>query len=146
MNVVGIIIEEGSIFELYRLLLEIPEFTDPKPKEYIEERLADKQYLILIAYVNGIPAGFKAGYLNNGEFYSWLGGVLPAYRRLGIAKTLAEEQEKRLRQQGIRAVTFKTHNKHRNMLLFSISNGFQIVGFEPRTNLEDHRIYLWKKL
>jgi GNAT superfamily N-acetyltransferase len=128
------------------LSASLPEFNDPYSAEAIAERLAGKLHLSLAAYVDGEPAGFKLGYERDGEFYSWLGGVLPQYRRSGVAKALAEAQEDWAREQGYTCVNFKTRNRHKDMLIFALKNGFQITGYEEREPLEESRIWLQKQL
>src|SRR5690606_32951164 len=45
--------------------------------------------LMLLAYVDEVPAGFKIGYRENRfTFYSAKGGVLPEYRRRGLARRM----------------------------------------------------------
>jgi GNAT superfamily N-acetyltransferase len=68
----------------------------------------------------------------SGNFYFWPGGVLPEYRRLGIASTLAQEQEDWAKQQGYSPVFFKTRNRRKAMLIFALKNGFDMAGFEEK--------------
>ncbi len=141
-------IRTGNTDELYFLASQIREFETPYPKSLYQERLAKVQQLILIAEVNGKNAGFKAGYERekDGSFYSWVGGVLPEYRRLGIAQLLLNEMEKRVKKMGYSALTFKTQNHFKNMLLFSIKNNFDIIKTEPKPNPKETRIWLKKEL
>jgi ribosomal protein S18 acetylase RimI-like enzyme len=50
---------------------------------------------ILIASFNGILCGFKVAYSRDegSSLYSWMGGVLPEYRRKGIARNLSRIME-----------------------------------------------------
>jgi GNAT superfamily N-acetyltransferase len=126
----------------------IPELIDPHTAEEYHRRMDGKTYLSLIAYADGKPAGFKVGYdkFEDGSFYSWMGGVLPAYRGNHIAKALAERQENWAKVQGFSSIIFKIRNSHRAMLLFAISNGFSIAGVEPGESLDEYRITLRKSL
>jgi GNAT superfamily N-acetyltransferase len=84
--------------------------------------------LINVALVNLEIVGYKIGYkLNDETFYSWLGGVNPAYRGKGIASALMEEQHTYVREKGYKVVQTKTMNKWRNMLILNIKNGFDVV-------------------
>ena len=71
------------------------------------------------AEVDGEPAGFKVGYERENYFYSWMGAVLPAYRRLGIAQKLADQQEKWAKSAGYTTIRFKTRNHHKGMFIFA---------------------------
>lgn len=144
---VAIQLEKGSIATVVQLSRQIPEFQNPHAAEEYEKRLAGRRHLILIAYEKDSPVGFKVGYERTPDtFYSWMGGVLPTHRRLGIAQRLAETQETWAKEQGFSAIQFKTWNKHRAMLLFAIGRGFSILGVEPQEQLEDYRILLIKSL
>jgi len=125
---------------------QIPEFINPAGADVYAARLNGVPHLILVAFDGVVPVGFKVGYGCDGYFYSWLGGVLPAYRRLGIALRLAEAQEDWARQQGYPRIVFKTRNPHKKMLLFAIGRGFDIVGFKPKDTVDTHRILLEKAL
>jgi GNAT superfamily N-acetyltransferase len=125
---------------------QIPEFIGPPGADAYAARLNGVPHLILVAYDGPTPVGFKVGYGCDGYFYSWLGGVLPAYRRSGIALQLAEAQEDWARQQGYPRIVFKTRNQHKKMLRFAIGRGFDIVGFKPKDTIGEHRILLEKAL
>ncbi|HRK27506.1 MAG TPA: GNAT family N-acetyltransferase [Chitinophagales bacterium] len=153
MQTPKIILKQGSISLLMCLMNQIPEFDfyPHKPKfneEYITQTLKGKSYLLLIAWVNDEPAGFKLGYRRWGKLtlYSWLGGVLPQYRRLGIAKLLANEQEAWARTKGYKRIIFKSRNRFTNMLLFALNNGFNFIKVEKADMLADYRLYLQKSL
>lgn len=139
-------IKAGDIETVVQLSLQLEEFINPHGAAEYNRRLTNVPHLILIAYVNGKPAGFKVGYERDGYFYSWMGGVLAAYRRLGIAKALAVEQENWARKQGYESVTFKTQNKHKSMLIFALKNGFNIIGFKEKGDIGTYRILLRKEL
>lgn len=146
-------ITTGTIEEAVAISQQIPEFqyaplTAEAEIQLYQNRMQNKVHLILIAWVNGQPAGFKAGYqrYNNRTFYSFMGAVLPQYRRMGIARALAKEQEKWAKQNGYTRLVFKTRNRFANMLLFAIGNGFKIVKVKPAQTLANYRIHLQKRL
>lgn len=141
-----ITINQSNIETVVACSKKIPEFRDPPRKEQYEERLAGVPHLILIAKVGEEIAGFKVGYQREAYFYSWMGAVLPAYRKCGIAKKLAEAQEEWARQQGYDSITFKTRNQHKGMLIFALKNGFDIIGFKEKENTATNRILLRKVL
>ncbi len=131
----------GSIEECIRISSLIPEFTGTcyNQKEY-ENRLLDKHHLILIAYSDGTPAGFKVGYDrdNNGTFYSWMRGVIPIFRKEGVAKALAKEQEHILIENGYKAVEYKTRNYLKPMIIFGLKNGFDIINMIIKEKADQH--------
>lgn len=139
-------IEVSDIEHAVNISQRIPEFIDPPAKAEYERRLSKVPHLILVAFDGTKPIGFKVGYERNGEFYSWLGGVLPSYRRRSIARHLAQTQEAWAREQGYKSVTFKTRNQHKNMLLFALRQGFNIIGFKEKGDVLTNRIILRKVL
>lgn len=73
--------------------------------------------------------GYKFGYEDRpGRFYSWLGGVHPAYRRRGLGRALMEHQHALLTRAGYRTLRTITLNRHRGMLMLNLASGFDIVG------------------
>ncbi len=128
---------------------QIPEFGDNLYDESVFiERLSVAESLILVAKTNTRIVGFKSGYkrFNDGSFYSWMGGVLPEFRKLRIAKKLADAQEKWAKEHGYNAITFKTRNRLKPMLIFALKNGFDIIDVIPQDKDCNHRIILKKLL
>ena len=139
-------IKNGSIEDAINISMQIPEFQNPHPKKVYDERLKGKKHLILIAFENEKPIGFKVGYERNDTFYSWMGGVLAEYRKSGVAKALATTQEDWARKNGFQTITFKTRNRLKGMLIFAMKNNFNIISVEPRDTLGEYRILLRKDL
>ena len=139
-------IKAGSIAEVVALSQQLPEFDQPHGAEEYERRLSKVPHIILLAIIDDKVVGFKVGYERDGYFYSWMGGVLPAYRRIGIAQALADTQEKWAKQHNYPTVTFRTRNRHKAMLRFALGNGFNILAVEPRDNIDEYRIVLRKDL
>ncbi len=139
-------IEEGTLETVVAISQKIPEFHHPHGLDVYESRLKNVPNIVLVAYVDNIPAGFKVGYERDSYFYSWMGAILPAYRRLGLAKQLAEKQETWAKTNGYPHVTFKTRNRLKPMLLFAISRGFDIIEIQPKETIEEYRIILRKIL
>ncbi|UTA67942.1 GNAT family N-acetyltransferase [Emticicia sp. 21SJ11W-3] len=145
----NVTIRVGTIAECIAISKQIPEFMQGNYEEKTyEERLFNTRFLILVALANQTPVGFKVGYQrdNDGSFYTWLGGVLPAYRKLQIAQKLADQQEAWAKEQGFNAIVLKTRNRFRPMLTFALKNGYCIEMVEPKAEIEDYRIILRKKL
>jgi GNAT superfamily N-acetyltransferase len=126
----------------------VPELSNPHDESVYRERMVDSKKLILVALWNGKHAGFKVGYdkFKDGSFYSWMGGVVPEYRRHHVAKALANYQEDWASKEGFKRIVFKTRNRHRAMLCFAIKNGFSIVDVEEKEDHTENRILLMKEL
>ena len=96
---------------------------------FFNDRITSKEDVVsIIAYINQVPVGFKIGYrYNENTFYSWVGGVLPKYRKQGIAKQLAETQEIVVKEKGYTKLRTKSMNRFKPMLILNLKNGFDIV-------------------
>lgn len=139
---------KGSIENVLKLCELIPEFTPMHSFSDFERRFKNSNYLILIAYWHDKMVGFKVGYdrYKDGSFYSWLGAVLPTYRRKKIAQSLLEEQENWCKANGFRKIIVKTRNKFPAMLQFLIKNNYQINALMTGSEILENRIILEKKL
>jgi len=139
-------IKEGQLMDVIGLLPLIPEFYNIPSFEEVQNRIAGSPHLVLAAYVDGKPAGFKIGYERDHKFYSWLGAIHPDYRRTGIGSGLAEYQENWAKNNGYDSIWMKTRNCFPEMLIMAISRGFRIIGFIPHDDPGQHRIILEKSL
>ncbi len=139
-------IKSGTIAQVILVSNQIPEFKNPHQADEYEKRLEKANHLILVAFDQEKPVGFKVGYDrdNDGSFYSWMGAILPAYRQLGIAKELAIYQEQWAMKQGFKKIRMKTRNRLKPMLLFAIKNGFDIIAVDTRPSIGENRIILEK--
>ena len=126
----------------------IPEFEQPYSSQEISTRLLSTSALLLIAKIEGEVAGFKLGYQNADDtFYSWLGGIVPDYRGLGLAKSLLEYQERWAKQQGYKLMEVKTQNCFPVMLNMLINNQYQITAMTADgQRLSQNKLHLQKQL
>jgi len=140
-------IREGAFQECVDLSSKIPEFNSPYKIEEYKKRCAGK-YLVLIAEIDNQSVGFKIGYdrFNNGSFYSWMGGVLPKFRRMGVAYSLANFQEKWATKNEFSSILLKTRQNHDGMIAFSLNRGFIITEETQITPAEETRIWMQKSL
>jgi ribosomal protein S18 acetylase RimI-like enzyme len=138
----------GTVEEVVALSKQIPEFDNPHQEGEYRKGLDGKKHLILVAYMEGQLVGFKVGYdkENDGSFYSWMGGVLPANRQQHVAQQLASVQEAWAKQNGYHRIRCKTRNRHKAMLMFALRNSFQIIAIEPKETIAEYRILLQKDL
>jgi GNAT superfamily N-acetyltransferase len=139
-------ISKCSLEEAYAVSLQIPEFEPWYPWEKWQERCRHRQVIALVALVGDAQAGLKVGYIEGDEFYSWIGGVIPACRGQGVARRLAEVQEEMVRAAGITKIRMKTHNRFVAMLCFALQSGFYIAAVERAGDPQDWKITLYKNL
>lgn len=143
----GIIFSPGTIEEALEVESGIPEFGASQSRNVYEQRLLDRPHLILIARDVEKPVAYKVGYEEDEQtFYSWLGGVLPGYRRVGLAQQLLELQEAWVEHAGYKRITVKSRNRFSGMLILLIRNGYQIQEVERAEKLDSYRIHLVKEL
>ena len=143
-----ITVREGDINEVVSLMQELPEFVNPYSKDELKKRLLVAN-LMLIAEIDEQLVGFKCGYERDSgtkKFYSWLGGVLPKFRKQGIAERLLEKMEHWCLERGYEVLEFKTFNEHKSMLIFALKNNFEIVDVRYSEKDDRRRIVLQKEL
>ena len=140
-------IQIGNFQECIYLSIQIPEFESPYKLTEYQKRCAEN-HLLLIAFMDKKLVGFKVGYdrFKDGSFYSWLGGVLPQYRRQRVASMLANKQEGWARERGYTSIRLKTWKKHQAMLELCIHRGFTIIEEIPKNPEIESRIWLKKQL
>lgn len=141
-------VREASLDEIYQVHQMIPEFTGKIDLAFYEERLRYLLHLALVAEFEGRLIGFKVGYQSDRPetFYSWMGGVVPEFRRSGVAMELADTQESWAVKKGFREIFFKTRNRFPRMIDFGLKRGFKIIEIVKKGGLEDYRIVMWKNL
>ncbi|GMQ82019.1 MAG: GNAT family N-acetyltransferase [Rhodothermia bacterium] len=109
----------------------------------------DRQDLVLlVAHFEGIPAGFKVGYRENRfVFYSAKGGVLPDFRRRGIARLLMYAMMDQAREKGYSRIAFDTFpNLHPGMTVLAVTEGFRLIKSDYNTAYREYRLRFEKKL
>jgi len=143
-----IIIKEDCIDDAINVSQQIPEFEDTYIKNEYESRLKNVKHLVLTAYIDNKPVGFKIGYETQSKqnFYSWMGGILPKYRQKGIAEKLYIYQENWVKQAGYKRILLKTRSKHKSMINFLQKHGFNQMEIIPHIPDEETRILFEKKL
>lgn len=100
-------------------------FGEPLSPSKLQDR---PQFLALLAIEHEQVVAFKFGYeVEQGIFYSWLGGVDPTYRRQGIAIQLMNMQHSILTSLGYEAVRTYSRNERKEMLIVNLKAGFDIV-------------------
>lgn len=88
-----------------------------------------QNFLLVLAKIEGRVVGFKLGHeKSEGVFYSWIGGVLPEYRGLGIASMLMKAQHDWCVEQDYKVLETKSQNNFKSMMALNLKFGFDIVG------------------
>jgi GNAT superfamily N-acetyltransferase len=149
--VAGYVVREGTVEEAFEVYRGIPEFGAADDDRGLRARLETSSALVLIGEVESRPVAFKAGYdrYRDGSWYSWLGGVLPEHRKLGIAAALLARQEAWVAEHGYRRIHVKTRNRFVGMRVMLARSGYQIVAVEAPaadTPLADLRLVFVKDL
>ncbi|EAQ31728.1 MULTISPECIES: GNAT family N-acetyltransferase [Idiomarina] len=140
-------IRSGTIEEVLKVNVQIPEFDGRTTASKISTKLTGKAHLILVASHAEKPIAYKIGYeISDTEFYSWLGGVIPNYRKKGVATKLREKQESWALNHGYSTISVKSMNRYRAMLQLLISNGYYISGYEDNGCVASSKIKFIKHL
>ena len=106
------------------------------------------EIVMTVAWWDGEPAGFKVGYDRpESVFYSAKGGVLPPFRRRGIARALLYDLMERARMRGYGRFVYDTFpNKHPGMAVMGFTEGFTLVRAGFNTQYGDYRLRLARDL
>lgn len=117
-----------------------------------EERIINtferEDLLILEAVVDGDPVGFKIGYRESRyTFYSAKGGIMPGFRRRGIAIALLGEMMRIATERGYRHLAFDTFpNLHPGMTILALDQGFQLIKSDFNSAYREYRLRFEKRL
>ncbi len=117
-----------------------------------EERIINsfdrEDIILLLAYHHDEPIGFKVGYRESRwVYYSAKGGVLPAYRRLGIARRMLYDMMRRVQERGYARFAFDTFpNRNPGMAVMALQEGFRITKADFNPTYRDFRIRFERKM
>jgi len=117
--------EIDTIAEMYNAL-----FSPARDGEFFQKRFRGRHNVsMLVAMLDDRHVGFTIGFeLMPSTFFSWLCGVLPDFRRLGIATQLIKGQQAWAIDHHYSIIRFECQNQHRPMLHVAISEGYDMVG------------------
>lgn len=104
--------------------------------------------LAVVAESEGETVGFKLGYsLNQTEFYSAKGGVLPQWRRAGLARTMLYLMMEAAGRRGFTRFVYDTFpNLYRPMLILGLKEGFSVEHVQWNAQYNDWQMRLGKSL
>ena len=117
--------ELPAIVKLYNQI-----FRPARDVESLRRRyLGRHNVLQMVARLGDRPVGFSLGFeLKPDVFFSWFYGVLPEFRRQGVASQLMEAVHSWARLNEYESIRFECHNQHRPMLHLAIALDYDIVG------------------
>lgn len=103
-------------------------FKDAKIDFFTNRIYQKEDVLSIVALKKRVPIGFKIGYqYNKDTFYSWVGGILPSYRKQGIAQNLIDLQHTWAKERKYLKIKTKSMNRFKPMIILNLKNGFNIM-------------------
>lgn len=115
-----------QLTELYERAFHDYDAQCPDFHSYLEGR---DHILTNLAVADGTVVGFKIGYRDSPyDFYSWLGGVDPDFRRRGIADELMVRQHRWAATRDYKTVVTETKNQFKAMIIVNLRHGFDVIG------------------
>jgi GNAT superfamily N-acetyltransferase len=116
--------------------------------EFFKRRFLGRyNVLMLVATLDENPVGFFVGFeLKPTVFFAWLYGVLPEFRRHGIAMQLMDAAHAWALGHQYPTIRFECHNQHRPMLHLAISKEYDIVGIRWDPDRGDNLVIFEKTL
>jgi GNAT superfamily N-acetyltransferase len=123
-------------------------FRPPRDVESFHRRYRGRYNVLqLVARVQNRPVGFFLGFeLKPTVFFAWFYGVVPEYRRQGVASQLMEAVHSWARQNDYESIRFECHNQHRPMLHLAIALEYDIVGIRWDPDRGDNLVIFEKVL
>lgn len=99
------------------------------PENFTRRFQGRHNILCLVAQINNEAVGFYIGFeLKPSVHFTWMVGVMPDARRMGIASQLIQTAQSWAKEQKYVSIRFECNNTHRAILHFGISEEYEIVG------------------
>ncbi len=145
-NAEVVVVGPGELPLIADLYNEI--FRPPHDVEFFKRRLRGRyNALMLVANVEGRPVGFSTGFeLKPNVFFAWLLGVLPDFRRQGIAEQIHKAQCAWAAEHEYETMRMECYNRHRPILHMAIAMEFNIVGIRWDSDRHDNLLIFEKSL
>jgi GNAT superfamily N-acetyltransferase len=131
------------IVELYNQI-----YRPPKDLESFQRRFLGRHNILqMMARIKDQPVGFFMGFeLKPTTFFAWFYGVLPDFRRQGIATQLMEAVHEWCREQEYESVRLECHNSARSMLHLAIALEYIVAGIRWDPDRGDNLVIFEKPL
>ena len=101
--------------------------------------------LRMIARIQDRPVGFFLGFeLKPATFFAWFYGVLPDFRRQGIASQLMDAVHEWAKDHEYESIRLECHNSARAMLHLAIDMNYIIAGIRWEPERADNLVILEK--
>src|SRR4249920_653301 len=123
-------------------------FRPPRDVETFRRRFRGRYNILqLLARIEDRPVGFFLGFeLKPTVYFAWFYGVLPDFRRTGIASQLMDAVHSWAQQNEYESIRFECHNQHRPMLHLAIALEYDIVGIRWDPDRGDNLVIFEKVL
>ncbi len=117
--------ELGLIVELFNGV-----FSPTRDEAFFQRRFQGRHNVsILVAMLGERPVGLVVGFeLTPTTYFNWICGVLPEFRRQGVATQLMRGQQAWAQDHHYRIIRFECQNQHRPMLHTAITEGYDLIG------------------
>jgi GNAT superfamily N-acetyltransferase len=115
---------------------------------FFERRLGNRRnVLTMVANLDGRPVGFSCGYeLRPSTYYSWLYGVLPDARQLGVGSQLMAAELAWAHEHGYEMARLECYNHYRPMILLAVKSGYDIVGIRWDSHTSNNLVIFERNL
>jgi GNAT superfamily N-acetyltransferase len=135
-----------ELHDIVRLFNQI--YRPPRDIEAFRRRYRGRYNVLqMIARVGSQAVGFFVGFeLKPTAYYAWFYGVMPDWRRQGIASQIMEAVHSWARQNEYESIRFECHNQHRPMLHLAIAQGYDIIGIRWDPDRADNLVIFDKVL
>ena len=142
------IVKKVSLEESLKVFPKIVEFDrkEAGTVEFCNNKINGLDNIILSAYVDEESVGYLISYEKNGDFYCWVVGVDPKYRRKGILTSMMNIFEEYAKKEGYSKITLKTLNNKREMLSYLVKNNWNFTKVIVKNNILENEILLEKTL
>jgi GNAT superfamily N-acetyltransferase len=123
-------------------------FRPPRDVEAFHRRYRGRYNVLqLVARIGDNPVGFFLGFeLKPTVYFAWFYGVIPEFRRQGIASQLMDAVHSWAKQNDYESIRFECHNQARPMLHLAVALGYDIVGIRWDPDRGDNLVIFEKVL